>query len=188
MPKDPAENQDQYKIGGGFLNEFEFQQNKGALTEEEHQRFLRQQEERQAGEAETAPRQPESEAERIAQMMEDARVKAEKNLRKKEKRERKHQSAQQRHGAERGKSRRLRSRPRGQHGREPAERRKLALLKGRGKKALSKAAAALLRRNKESGEETTAVKADEKGWHDKKAALKSSGKRRSARDEINGAR
>ncbi|MGB7926429.1 MAG: hypothetical protein WCF57_24525, partial [Pyrinomonadaceae bacterium] len=91
MPKDPAENQDQYKIGGGFLNEFEFQQNKGALTEEEHQRFQRQQEERQEGEAD---REPQSEAERIERMMEDARVKAEKNLRLKEKRERKRQPAQ----------------------------------------------------------------------------------------------
>ena len=37
MPKDRAEVQDQYKIGGGFLNEYEFNQGKGEMEEQEHQ-------------------------------------------------------------------------------------------------------------------------------------------------------
>lgn len=38
MPKDRAEVQDQYKIGGGSLNEFEFDQSKGEMEEQEHAR------------------------------------------------------------------------------------------------------------------------------------------------------
>jgi hypothetical protein len=37
MPKDRAEVQDQYKIGGGQLNEYEFNQGKGEMEEQEHQ-------------------------------------------------------------------------------------------------------------------------------------------------------
>ena len=37
MPKDRAEVQDQYKIGGGSLNEFEFDRSKGEMEEQEHQ-------------------------------------------------------------------------------------------------------------------------------------------------------
>src|SRR5215218_3925105 len=37
MPKDPAEVQDQYKIEGGFLNEHEFNLNKGEMEEQAHQ-------------------------------------------------------------------------------------------------------------------------------------------------------
>jgi hypothetical protein len=37
MPKDRAEVQDQYKIGGGSLNEYEFNQDKGEMEEQEHQ-------------------------------------------------------------------------------------------------------------------------------------------------------
>jgi hypothetical protein len=37
MPKDRAEVQDQYKIGGGSLNEYEFNQGKGEMEEQEHQ-------------------------------------------------------------------------------------------------------------------------------------------------------
>ena len=37
MPKnDPNRNQPNYKIGGSHLNEYEFEQNKGQITEEEH--------------------------------------------------------------------------------------------------------------------------------------------------------
>jgi hypothetical protein len=36
MPKDRAEVQDQYKIGGGQLNEYEFNQGKGEMEEQEH--------------------------------------------------------------------------------------------------------------------------------------------------------
>src|SRR4051812_37628825 len=37
MPKDRAEVQDQYKIGGGSLNEYEFNQDKGEMEEQERQ-------------------------------------------------------------------------------------------------------------------------------------------------------
>lgn len=37
MPKnDPHRNQPNYKIGGSHINEYEFDQNKGQITEEEH--------------------------------------------------------------------------------------------------------------------------------------------------------
>ncbi len=41
MPKDPAENINQYKIKGGELNEFEFQQNQTAIAQEERERHLK---------------------------------------------------------------------------------------------------------------------------------------------------
>jgi hypothetical protein len=37
MPKDKSEIQDQYKIEGGFINEYEFNQSKGEMEEQEHQ-------------------------------------------------------------------------------------------------------------------------------------------------------
>jgi hypothetical protein len=37
MPKDPAENMPNYKIGGGQLNEYEFTQNQRAIAEEKKQ-------------------------------------------------------------------------------------------------------------------------------------------------------
>src|SRR3954469_5851067 len=37
MPKDRAEVQDQYKIGGGSLNEYEYGQSKGEYEERAHQ-------------------------------------------------------------------------------------------------------------------------------------------------------
>jgi hypothetical protein len=37
MPKDRAEVQDQYKIGGGSLNEYEFDRSKGEMEEQERQ-------------------------------------------------------------------------------------------------------------------------------------------------------
>ena len=36
MPKDPTENIPNYKIRGGHLNEYEFKQQKGKMTEEEN--------------------------------------------------------------------------------------------------------------------------------------------------------
>ena len=69
MPKDPTRNQPNYKIGGSHLNEFEYARNQGAMTEAEHERFLQQQGERQAGE-EGRPA-PQTEAERIQQLMTD---------------------------------------------------------------------------------------------------------------------
>jgi hypothetical protein len=35
MPKDPPRNQPNYKIGGDHINEYEYQQHKGQMTEEE---------------------------------------------------------------------------------------------------------------------------------------------------------
>ena len=48
MPKDPPRNQPNYKIGGYHLNEYEFTQHEGAMTEEERERF----EQRRGGDAE----------------------------------------------------------------------------------------------------------------------------------------
>jgi hypothetical protein len=73
MPKDPKRNRSYYDIGGGDINQFEFHQNQGAITEEEHQRFQRSQAER--GETDVPEAGPQSEAERIEQMMEAAREK-----------------------------------------------------------------------------------------------------------------
>ena len=36
MPKDKTDVQEQYKIGGGSLNEYEFNQDKGGMEEQEH--------------------------------------------------------------------------------------------------------------------------------------------------------
>ena len=73
MPKDPKRNRSYYDIGGGDINQFEFQHNQTAMAEEERARFEQSEAERQGVEAlESAPQ---SEAERIAQMMEDAREK-----------------------------------------------------------------------------------------------------------------
>lgn len=35
MPKDPPRNQPNYKIGGYHINEYEYQNNKGQITEDE---------------------------------------------------------------------------------------------------------------------------------------------------------
>jgi hypothetical protein len=72
MPKDPTRNQPNYKIGGSHLNEFEFARNQGAMTEAEHERFQQQQAERQAGEGGAGDESaPQTEAERIQQLMAD---------------------------------------------------------------------------------------------------------------------
>lgn len=42
MPKDPTKNIFQYKIRGGHLNEFEFQQNQGEVTEQKGQPWEKQ--------------------------------------------------------------------------------------------------------------------------------------------------
>ena len=37
MPKnDPSRNQPNYKVGGSHMNEYEFEKNKGQVTEEDH--------------------------------------------------------------------------------------------------------------------------------------------------------
>src|SRR5215213_5234078 len=70
MPKDPAENQDQYKIQGGFLNEYEFNQGKGEMEEQSHQTPDDAPVEGLRGAAE--PGLPENVAERIRQVEERA--------------------------------------------------------------------------------------------------------------------
>ena len=47
MPKDPTRNQPNYKIGGDHINEYEYDQNKGQITEEEENQMPRPQENRQ---------------------------------------------------------------------------------------------------------------------------------------------
>ena len=73
MPKDPKRNRSYYDIGGGDINEFEFHRNQAAIAEEERARLDQLQSERADGEVPEGG--PHSEAERIEQMMEDAREK-----------------------------------------------------------------------------------------------------------------
>src|ERR687890_1034745 len=70
MPKDRAEVQDQYKIGGGSLNEYEYEQSKGAYEEQSHQTPEGAPVEGLRGAAE--PGLPENVAERIRQVEERA--------------------------------------------------------------------------------------------------------------------
>src|SRR5215210_4203441 len=70
MPKDRAEVQDQYKIGGGSLNEYEYEQSKGAYEEQTHQTPDDAPVEGLRGAAE--PGLPENVAERIRQVEERA--------------------------------------------------------------------------------------------------------------------
>ena len=83
--KNLAKLKSRFEVRGGLINEFDFHQNQGALAEEEKDRFARQEEEREVREGETEQHAPQSEAERIELMMAEAREKAEKNLRRKEK-------------------------------------------------------------------------------------------------------
>src|ERR1043165_6048118 len=70
MPKDRAEVQDQYKIGGGSLNEYEVEQNKGEYEEQAHQASDAAPVEGLRGASE--PGLPENVAERIRQVEERA--------------------------------------------------------------------------------------------------------------------
>src|SRR5215210_5310225 len=70
MPKDRAEVQDQYKIGGGSLNEYEYGQSKGAYEEQAHQSPEGAPAEGLQGAAE--PNAPQNVAERIRQVEERA--------------------------------------------------------------------------------------------------------------------
>ena len=70
MPKDRAEVQDQYKIGGGFLNEYEVALNKGDMEEQTHQSPEGAPVEGLRGAAE--PNAPQNVAERIRQVEERA--------------------------------------------------------------------------------------------------------------------
>src|ERR1044071_2861462 len=70
MPKDRAEVQDQYKIGGGSLNEYEYGQSKGEYEEQTHQVPDDAPVEGLRGAAE--PGLPENVAERIRQVEERA--------------------------------------------------------------------------------------------------------------------
>ena len=86
--KNLAKLKSRFEVRGGIINEFDFHQNQEALAEEDRNRFARQEEEQALREAEAGePQQPQSEAERIAQMLAEAREKAEKNLKRKENRE-----------------------------------------------------------------------------------------------------
>src|SRR5215213_3544576 len=72
---------DRFEVRGGIINEFDFHQGQREFAEEERNRLAQQQGESPlpggGGEG-----QPESEAERVARLMEEARQKAEKNLRR----------------------------------------------------------------------------------------------------------
>jgi hypothetical protein len=77
MPKDKnlAKHKSRFEVRGGVINEFDFHQNQGALAEAERDRFARQEDERQLREGETASPAPQTEAERIQQLMDDAHEK-----------------------------------------------------------------------------------------------------------------
>ena len=66
MAKDPTKHKQNYQIDGQKLNEYEFTQSHGAITEDEQNRFGDQQ--RQSGDQFDAPQ---TEAERIQQLMDD---------------------------------------------------------------------------------------------------------------------
>jgi hypothetical protein len=70
MPKDRAEAQDQYKIGGGSINEYEFDRSKGEMEEQERQTPEDAHSEGLHGAAE--PNAPQNVAERIRQVEERA--------------------------------------------------------------------------------------------------------------------
>lgn len=72
MPKDRTENIDRYKVRGGHLNEYEYQQNEGAL-EESREGFGGEDGEGLRGAAE--PNAPQNVAERIRQVEEAAHEK-----------------------------------------------------------------------------------------------------------------
>src|SRR3954462_12372205 len=80
MPKDRAEVQDQYKIGGGSLNEFEFDRSKGELEEQAHQTPDDVPVEGLRGAAE--PNAPQNVAERIRQVEQRAHEIVERRRRK----------------------------------------------------------------------------------------------------------
>src|ERR1700750_2696927 len=70
MPKDKTDVQEQYKIGGGSLNEYEFNQEKGEMEEQEHQTPESGYTEGLRGADE--PNEPHNVAERIKQVEERA--------------------------------------------------------------------------------------------------------------------
>lgn len=73
MPRDPWKNQPNYKIGGGQLNEYEFNRQHGALTEQEKQPFEFQEQERELPDESGAT----DEAGRVRRLMEEAHEKVE---------------------------------------------------------------------------------------------------------------
>src|SRR5205085_9262122 len=81
MPKtkNQGKNKSRFEVRGGVLNEFEFARNEGEITKEERDPFAQQEEEQRLSDAE-AGQPPQTEAERIEQMMADARREAERRL------------------------------------------------------------------------------------------------------------
>lgn len=80
MPRDPWKNQPNYKIGGGQLNEYEFNQQHGALSEQEKRPFEFQEQERElSGENESSAGKSGAtdEAGRVRRLMEEAHEKVE---------------------------------------------------------------------------------------------------------------
>jgi len=74
MPKDPTRNIVRYKVGGGHLNEFEFHKHQGEMAEE----F-------QPPDADSQRSNPRTQAERVAQLMAQAKKKAAKIKKRKSK-------------------------------------------------------------------------------------------------------
>jgi hypothetical protein len=129
MPKDPVRNQPNYKIGGGQLNEFEYARNQGAMTEAEHERFQQQQAERAAGEESGAQSAPQTEAERIRQLMADVHEKVERRKQKA------HTAAPTRPAARKGSARKSASRVGAKEGAQKGGAKKSAVKAGAKKSA-----------------------------------------------------
>ena len=72
MPKDPAENINQYKIRGGTLNEFEFHRNQEELSEQEKEQLAAEQTDLLPGDP------PQVVAQRVKELEAEVHEKAEK--------------------------------------------------------------------------------------------------------------
>jgi hypothetical protein len=139
--KNLAKLKSRFEVRGGIINEFNFHQNQGAMTEEERDRFARQEEETALREGEAAE-QPQTEAERIAQLTVEAHEKAEKNLRKKGKQTGSKKSAGKKSagGAKKGTRKKAAAKKTTKTGKRPAKKSgsKSSAGKGAGKKSAAK--------------------------------------------------
>lgn len=163
---------DRFEVRGGIINEFDFHQGQREFAEEERNRLEQREQGPPEGEG-----QPQSEAERIAQLMEDAHQKAEANLRRREKREGKSPSK----AAGAGKKRAARKSATG--GAKKSAAKRSAVKKSTAKKAAAKKLSAPRRgaAKKSGGKKSAAGKSGTKKGGAKKGGAKKSGARRAGR-------
>lgn len=169
-----------FEVRGGLVDEFGFHQNQGAMNQEEQNRFDRREEETVLREGEAAA-EPQTEAERIEQLMADAHEKAQKNLRRREKREGKAAAAPAR--SKRGPTAKRSAAKAAKPAAGRGAARKGASQKGRGvpAKAASRKAAAKKRATKsgtQRGVKSAGKKVSVKAGSKKSGAKKSGGRSR----------